>query len=323
MNKNIVKPIVVISNCLELKACRYNGELIPNSFIKNLKPFVIYKPICPEIEIGLGVPRDPIKIISKNDKQNLVQPSTGNDYTNVMNDFAKKFNNSLSEVDGFILKSRSPSCGIKDVNLYDKLDKGQVIGKTTGLFAKEVLKKFEGLAIEDEGRLANHRIREHFLTKLFLLASFRHLKKKQSIAGLIKFHDVNKFILMSHNQSKTREMENMIASFNNKNLEDIFNNYEEKLKVVFKNIARKDSNINMFIHVFGYLSNKLNSKEKTFFIENLDKYRNKEIPITSILILLKSWVLKYEQKYLIEQTFFSPYPEELINISDSSKGRES
>ncbi len=239
MYEKKIKPIVVISNCLEFKACRYNGELIPNSFVKRLEPFVIYKPICPEIEIGLGVPRDPIKIVTKNNKRNLVQPSTGNDYTNVMDDFAKKFNNSLSEVDGFILKSRSPSCGIKDVNLYDKLDKGQRIGKTTGLFAKEVLKKFEGLAIEDEARLANHRIREHFLTKLFLLASFRHLKEKQSIAGLIKFHDVNKFILMSHNQSKTRGLGNIIGSYNNNNLEDIFNNYEEKLKIALKSVARK------------------------------------------------------------------------------------
>lgn len=323
MNKNIVKPIVVLSNCLEFKACRYNGELIPNSFVKTLQPFVIYKPICPEIEIGLGVPRDPIKIVTKNNKQNLVQPSTGNDYTFVMNDFAIKFNDSLTEVDGFILKSRSPSCGIKDVNLYDKFDKGLQIGKTTGLFAKEVLKKFEGLAIEDEARLANHRIREHFLTKLFLLASFRYLKKKQSIAGLIKFNSVNKFILMSHNQSKTRELGNIIGSYNNNNLEDIFNNYEEKLKIALKSVARKSWNINMFMDVFGYFSKYLNSNEKAFFLDNIEKYRNNKITILDLLLLLKSWIFKYEQKYLMEQTFFSPYPEELMNICDSSKGRES
>ena len=323
MYEKKIKPIVVISNCLEFKACRYNGELIPNNFVKRLEPFVIYKPICPEIEIGLGVPRDPIKIVSKNDKQNMVQPSTGNDYTKMMNDFAIKFNDSLTEVDGFILKSRSPSCGIKDVNLYDKLNKGSQIGKTNGFFAKEVLKKFEGLAIEDEGRLTNHRIREHFLTKLFLLASFRHLKKKQSIAGLIKFHDVNKFILMSHNQSKTRELGNMIASYNNNTPEDIFNNYEEKLKIAIRSVARKSSNINMFMDLFGYFSKYLNSNEKAIFLDNIEKNRNNKIPISSILILLKSWISKYEHKYLMEQTFFSPYPEELMNICDSAKGRES
>ena len=313
MNENKIKPIVVLSNCLEFKACRYNGELIPNSFVKRLDPFVIYKPICPEIEIGLGVPRDPIKIISKNDKHRLVQPSTRNDYTVVMNNFAIKFNDSITEVDGFILKSRSPSCGIKDVNLYDKSDKGPQIGKTTGLFAKEVLKKFEGLAIEDEGRLANHRIREHFLTKLFLLASFRHLKKKQSIAGLIKFHDVNKFILMSHNQSKMRDMSNLIGSYDKNHNGELFDNYEKKLKIVLKNTTRKSSNINMFMYVFGYFSKYLNSNEKALFLDNIEKYRNNKITILSMLLLLKSWIFKYEQKYLMEQTFFSPYPEELMN----------
>jgi uncharacterized protein YbgA (DUF1722 family)/uncharacterized protein YbbK (DUF523 family) len=322
MYEKKVKPIVVISNCLELKACRYNGELIPNSFVKNLKPFVIYKPICPEIEIGLGVPRDPIKIISKNDKQRLVQPSTGNDYTDVMNDFAKKYNDSLSDVDGFILKSRSPSCGVKDVKLFDNVDEGPQIGKTTGFFANEVLRKYDGLAIEDEGRLTDDRIREHFLTKLFLLARFRHLKKKQTIVGLIKFHTVNKFILMSYSRSKMKEMGNTIGTYNKNNKEELFNNYEKVLKLALKNIPRKGSNINMFMHVFGLFSNNINSKEKKSFLNNLEKYRNNKITVSSVQLLLKSWVIKYEQNYLEEQTFFSPYPEELMNVNDSGKGRE-
>ena len=322
MHENKIKPIVVLSNCLELKACRYNGELIPNSFVKTLQPFVIYKPICPEIEIGMRVPRDPIKIVSKHGSELLIQPSTGNDYTESMNNFAKKFNDSLLEVDGFILKSRSPSCGIKDVNLFDKIEKGAQIGKTTGLFARQVLSKHDGLAIEDEGRLTNYRIREHFLTKLFLLASFRHLKKKKRIDELVKFHSVNKFILMSYNKSKMRELDKIIGSFNKNNIEELFDNYEKVLKIALKNIARRGSNISIFMHVFGLFSKNLNSKEKAFFLDSLQKYENNKITISSILFLLKSWILKYEQEYLMEQTFFNPYPEELMNISDSGKGRD-
>ena len=156
-----------------------------------------------------------------------------------MVNFAANFNNSLTEVDGFILKSRSPSCGIKDVKLYDKIDKGPKIGSTTGFFAGEVLRKHEGLAIEDEGRLTNYRIREHFLTKLFLLASFRHLKKKESIRSLIKFHTVNKYILMSHSQSKMKELGNIIGNHNKKNIENVFDSYEKKLKITLKNICQQ------------------------------------------------------------------------------------
>lgn len=319
MNKNVVKPVVVLSNCLEYKACRYNGELISNSFVKTLEPFVIYKPVCPEIEIGMGVPRDPVKIVSQNNNQKLIQPSTGNDFTVAMTDFAKKFNGSLSEVDGFILKSRSPSCGIKDVKLFDKLDKGPKIGNTTGFFAREVLKRFDGLAIEDEGRLTNYRIREHFLTKLFLLAHFRNIKNKKTIQKLIQFHTINKYILMSYNQTKMRELGKIIGSYVINNLDDTYNSYERILKSALKNPTRKSSNINMFTHVFGYFTNNLNSEEKALFFDNLHKYRNDKISAASILTLLKSWVIKYEQIYLMEQTFFSPYPEQLMNGPESGK----
>ena len=322
MTEKRIKPIVVLSNCLEYKACRYNGELIPNSFVKQLEPFVIYKPVCPEVEIGMGVPRDPIKIVLKNDKESLMQPSSGKDFSKPMSNFAKNYNASIEEVDGFILKSRSPSCGIKDVKLSDSMEKGPKIGNTTGFFAREVLNRFDGLAIEDEGRLTNYRIREHFLTKLYMLAEFRKLKKKKTIQALINYHTINKYILMSYNQTKMRELGKVIGSYDKSNIDQIYESYERTLKTALKNPTRKSSNINMFMHVFGYFSKNLNSKEKSFFLESLQKYRNDKLPVSSIITLLRSWVIKYEQEYLMEQTFFSPYPEELMNITDSGKGRE-
>ncbi len=174
--RKFAKPIVVISKCLELEACRYNGQVIPDDFVKKLKPHVTFLPSCPEVEIGLGVPREPVRIISVKGQNKLIQPATGKDLTDIMLRFADKFLNSLEEVDGFILKSRSPSCGIKDVKVYQGIEKGAATGKSTGFFAGKVLEMFPGLAIEDEGRLRNFKIREHFLTKLFALASFRNVK---------------------------------------------------------------------------------------------------------------------------------------------------
>lgn len=321
MNKKFIKPIVVLSNCLEFAACRYNGELIPNSFVRQLQPYVEYKTVCPEMEIGMGVPRDPIKIVLEDGKERLLQPSTGKDYSQKMTKFARSYNSSILEVDGFILKSRSPSCGIKDVKLFDKPEKGPKVGNTYGFFAREVLDKYDGLAIEDEGRLTNYKIREHFLTKLFILARFRSIKKSRNINALINFHTVNKYILMSHNQSKMRELGKIVGSFDKNNLEKVYELYEVSLKDTLRSITRKGSNINMFMHVFGYFSKNLNSKEKAFFIDNLEKYREDKIPASNILILLKSWVIKYEQEYLMNQTFFNPYPEKLMTVTDSGKGR--
>ena len=321
MNKRN-KPVIVLSNCLEYKACRYNGEVIPNKFVKMLEPYVVYIKICPELEIGMGVPRDPIKIVSVKNDERLLQPSTGKDYTDSMNAFSNKYLSSNLQVDGFILKSKSPSCGIKDVKISNSIDKGSTIGRTNGFFARVVLKKFEGLAIEDESRLLNFTIRENFLTKLFALSRFRQLRKNENIKELIRYQADNKFLFMSYNQTKMRELGKIVGSYNKKNISEIYDSYNQVLKSLFSTVSRKKSNITVFMHAQGYFSRYLSSKEKKFFQELLEKYRNNRVPISSVIVLIKSWILKYDQAYLNDQSFFNPYPEELMSLTDSGKGRE-
>ena len=143
------KPIVVLSKCLGFEACRYNGQVIPDGLVKKIEPYVDFKLVCPEVEIGLGVPRDPIRVISQGKEKRLLQPVTGRDISSKMLSFADNYLKSLKEVDGFILKSRSPSCGIKDVKLFPNSEDGTTIGKTKGFFADRVLERFSGLAMED------------------------------------------------------------------------------------------------------------------------------------------------------------------------------
>ena len=121
------EPRVVVSRCLNFEACRYNGEVIPNRFLRALEPHVELLMVCPEVEIGLGTPREPVRLISLSgsvgDLQ-LVQPSTERDLTNKMAGFAARFLSSLKEIDGFVLKSASPSCGIKDTRHYSSSEGG-------------------------------------------------------------------------------------------------------------------------------------------------------------------------------------------------------
>ena len=153
--KNFPTPIVVVSKCLGFAECRYNGQVLNDPFIDQLRKFVSFITICPEMEIGLGVPRDPVRMVNLKTKRILFQPATGNDVTKDMIEFSKRFLDSLDDVDGFILKSRSPSCGLKDVKVYSGLDKGAATSKDSGFFGKDVLDRFGGFAIEDEGRLSN------------------------------------------------------------------------------------------------------------------------------------------------------------------------
>lgn len=319
--KKFPKPVVVTSKCFEFDACRYNGVMIPNNFVQKLEPFVKFIPVCPEVEIGLGVPRDIIRVLEKNGEKLLVQPTSGKELSKLMYKFAEGFLNSLDAVDGFILKSRSPSCGIRNAKVFPDADNPVPIGKSSGLFAEKVLDKYPGVAIEDEGRLLNYNIREHFLTKLYTLARFREVKKKNTVKALVEFQSDNKFIFMSYNQRDMRILGRLVGNENREPIEKIMSQYETHLHHALSKNPRRSSHINTLMHGLGYFSKKLTSKEKAYFLDLLENYRNHKIPLSAILTVLESWIIKYDEEYLARQTFFEPYPTELVEISDSGKGR--
>jgi uncharacterized protein YbgA (DUF1722 family)/uncharacterized protein YbbK (DUF523 family) len=318
------RPKLVISKCLEFDPCRYNGVVIPDLLVRRLQAFVDFYPVCPEVEIGLGIPRESIRIVEVNGVRQLVQPSTERDITSLMEKFSSNFLSEISEIDGFILKSKSPTCGIKDVKIYSGLSKSPMIGKDSGYFGKAVLEHFGAYGIEEEGRLSNFSIREHFLTKIFTYAAFRDLKNQSelNIKSLIDFHSKNKYLFMAYNQAALKEMGRIVASHKKISLQDLYRTYEEQLHRLFARKPRDQSNINVCQHIAGYFKEELSSDEKKFFADLLEKYRNEKIPLSSLTSVLKSWVIRFENEYLKAQTYFGPYPEELIEISDSGKGRE-
>ncbi len=319
--KKFPKPVVVTSKCFEFDACRYNGVMIPNNFVQKLEPFVKFVPICPEVEIGLGVPRDIIRVVEKKGKRQLVQPTSGKELSKKMYSFADSFLQSLETVDGFILKSRSPSCGIKDAKIYSDSENSSPIGRGPGLFAEKVLEKYPGVAIEDEGRLLNFTIRESFLTKLFTFARFREVKKRKTAKSLVDFQSDNKLIFMSYNQTEMRVLGRIVGNKDKAPIEDVISEYETHLQTALSNNPRKGTHINTLMHALGYFSKKLTSKEKAYFLDLLENYRNHKIPLSAVLAVLQSWIIKYDEEYLARQTFFEPYPSELVEISDSGKGR--
>ena len=157
------RPVVVISRCIDFDSCRYNGQVIRASLREKLEPLVELRPICPELEIGLGVPRDPVVLERHEDGVHMVQPSTGRDLTREMTGFSERFLDSLDTVDGFILKSRSPSCAIREPGP----------GLSIGLFALHVLERFPEVPIEDEVALQDAEARERFLAGVFARAAAR------------------------------------------------------------------------------------------------------------------------------------------------------
>lgn len=312
--RQFVRPKIVISKCIEFDHCRYDGSLIPSDFVKALKPHVDFTPICAEMEIGLGVPRSSVRIISADGDFRLVQPATDLDVTERMRDFSSRFLGSLSEVDGFILKHRSPSCGMKDIKVYSGSEGFGAVSKTSGFFGGAVVKRFPDLAIEDEGRLRNYNIREHFLTKLYALAGFREVQEKGSISELILFHTANKLLLAVHSQKEANILGNIAANREGLTFAEQARRYREHLAIALRRPPKYTSKANMLMHSLGYFSDKLSREEKAHFISNVEKFKQRKIPFSALLVTIQSWIARFDEGYLKNQTIFEPFPEDLIEL---------
>jgi uncharacterized protein YbgA (DUF1722 family)/uncharacterized protein YbbK (DUF523 family) len=313
--RKFIKPIVVISKCIEIENVRWDGGIISSEFVKKLMPHVECIPVCPEVEIGLGIPRDPLRIVSVDDEFRLIQPATGLDLTEKMLRFTDSFLCSLPEVDGFLLKSRSPTSAIRDAKVYPNMkEKVAPVSRGTGFFGRAVLERFPNQAIEDEGRLRNPRIKEHFLTKLYAHASFRNVKESNSEKALVEFHSQNKLLLKAYKERELRILSRIVADRDKKPLAEIIRDYELNLFEALNKAPRCGSNINVMMNAMGYFSKDLSQQEKKFFLGSLKKYRDGKIPKSVCVGILKSWIIRFRQEYLMNQTFFEPYPEELMDI---------
>jgi uncharacterized protein YbgA (DUF1722 family)/uncharacterized protein YbbK (DUF523 family) len=288
--------------------------MISDDFVRELASYVRYVTTCPEVEIGLGVPRDPIRLVQIEGDTKLVQPSTGRDLTHSMRTFADGFLGGLAEVDGFILKNRSPSCGLKDVSIHPGSGDGPPTGKGAGMFAEQVLARYGNLAIEDEGRLRNPQIRHHFLTRLFAFSSFRRVESAPKMRDIVAYHSVNKLLFMAHNQSGMRRLGEVVANAGRLPPGEVAAAYRDELGRVLARPARPQAWVNVAQHVFGYVSDVLSTREKAFFDTLLDEYRRGRQPLQSVLSVLVGWLARIEVPYMEAQTLFEPYPAELFRL---------
>jgi uncharacterized protein YbgA (DUF1722 family)/uncharacterized protein YbbK (DUF523 family) len=312
-------PIVVLSRCLELDACRYNGQKIRAPFVSQLMRFVEVRPMCPEVEIGLGVPRDPIRLVVVGKGLRLVQPSTGRDVTHAMERFADDYLARQQDADGFVLKSRSPSCGINDTKIYTGPDGSQPSDKGPGLFGGAVLARFPHAAVENEGRLTNFRLRHHFLTKLFANARLRFAQAAPNTNTLIRFHADHKLLLMAYHQRHMKRLGRIVAQAANRPPSEAFADYRLHFADALARPPRYTSHVNVLEHALGYFKQQLTSEEKRHFLGLLKEYRNARATLAEALAVLRSWIARFGEPYLARQTYLEPYPVELVSLGDSGR----
>ena len=224
-------------------------------------------------------------------------------------------------MDGFILKSRSPSCGTGNVKVFDAMDSKAAVRRAPGIFAASVLNRYGHLAVEDEGRLRNHRIREHFLTKLFALARLREVGASGKMARLVRFHAMYKLLLLAYDERALRSLGWTVANPARAPFETVFAEYRDGFARALAETPRYKSVINVFQHVYGFFRKQLNRSEREHFAQQLERYREGQVPAVAITMVLQSWAVRFGTVYILDQALFAPFPRELASPADSGKGR--
>ena len=312
------RPIIGISKCLEFDMCRYDGSRINNNFVRNMKKYVDFVQVCPEVGIGLGTPRKPIRLVKIDGVKNLYQPSSEKNLTEEMHNFTKKFVSSVDNLDGFIFKRDSPTCGISNVRLYHKLGTDSGYQKTTGMFSEGVSAEFPNMVKEDEKRLENITIREHFLTRIFVLANLRESLELQSVEKLFEFYSKNMLLFLCHDEKLTAELGVLFA--NEDNFKIISKKFENIIYEILSFPNQKSPMINTFDYMFNFVKSKLSESEKSHYQSLLDEFENNLIAHSEISTLLYSWALRYNVKLILEQSLFDPFPKNLLlDLVESKK----
>ncbi|MGB9787467.1 MAG: DUF523 and DUF1722 domain-containing protein [Dictyoglomus sp.] len=314
--RNFTKPRIVYSACLNLEPVRYDGGIIKDSFALKLKEYCEIITVCPEVSIGLGVPREKIIVYVEENRLGIYQPKTGLDLTDKILDFSENFLNTLPEIDGFLLKSKSPSCGLSNTMIYKDREGKIFHSKGKGIFAQKVLEKFPYIPAEDEGRLRNPEIRERFLTRIFALSELRNLKNKDNtkVKDLIEFHQNNKYLLMVYSQKHLKELGNLLANQSKYPFEELIEKYALLFKEALSTNLKRGNHVNAIFHIYGYFSRKLKAGEKNHFLHLLDLYRRAKINLSPLVEILRSWAYRFDDQYLLNQTYLNPYPNELSYI---------
>lgn len=303
-------PRIVVSACLGFAAVRYNGGLIPDPVVEALKAYAELIPICPEVAIGLGVPRPPIRLVQGEKGPRLIQPEPeAKDLTAEMEAFSQSFLDGL-QADGFILKNRSPSCALKDARIYGP--KGNLLGRGAGLFTREVLRRFPLHPVEEEGRLTNPLLRAQFFTRVFALARLRHVANLEDLRA---FHARYKLLLMAHSPKDTQALGRLLAAGHQAPFPEVLAQYREGFLKATLHPPKPGGLANALQHAFGHFKRGLSPREKAHFLDLLEEIRRNRrgadlapLGLKEALALLRSWSLRFEEGHLEGQALLEPFP---------------
>ena len=309
------RPIRIgISSCLLGESVRFDGGHKRDEFLtESLGPFADWVPVCPEVECGFGTPREPMRLVRVGKGLRLLTVKTAVDLTDRMAAYTRRRVALLERehLCGYVLKKNSPSCGLERVKIYGAARLPEKSGR--GLFAAGLVERFPSLPIEEEGRLADPRLRENFVERVFAYERLRRLfSGRWSIGSLVAFQTAHKLILMAHSPLAYRELGRLVARAREVARAELEGRYTGMFMSALAVIATPRRHTNVLQHMAGYLKKHLDAASRAELHTAIDHYRRGLVPLVVPLTLLRHHVRVHGVSYLAGQLYLAPHPKELM-----------
>lgn len=307
---------VGISRCLLGEEVRYNGGHKLSRYCRDhLSNYFEYRDTCPEVEIGLGVPREPMRLVEEGTEANshirvLEIKDRSKDHTEALSKLADQKEGQIKPLCGFIFMQNSPSCGAYRVKAYHPNGNVQhTNGK--GAFAQRVIQNMPWLPVEEAGRLMDAQLRENFITRVFVLNQWNTINNKDMARkDIIDFHSGHKYLVMAHSQKHYKLLGKLLARAGRYSIELLAARYRNILMNGLTVMAGRKGNSNALQHMQGYLKNKLSKEAKADLAQVIESYRLGEVPLIAPLTLLRHYA-DLAGDYYAGQSFLMAHPKQL------------
>ncbi|MGH7812345.1 MAG: YbgA family protein [Candidatus Binatia bacterium] len=308
------KPRLGISACLLGQRVRYDGAHKRDAFLTDIfGRYVEWVAVCPELEAGMGVPRETVRLVGTAASPRMVAEKSGKDWTPAMTRFAANRVTELTGLDlsGYVFKKDSPSCGLERVRIYHANNLPARSGR--GLFAAAVTENLPLLPVEEEGRLNDPALRENFIERVFAYHRWQNqLVGRKSIATLVNFHTEHKFLLLAHSEHHYRRLGRIVAVAKQNPIRDAYEEYGRFFMAGMAVRATAKKHANVLDHMMGYFSQRLSPEERAELVQLIKDFRHQRVPLIVPITLVRHYVRKYQLEYLANQAYLDPSPKELM-----------
>ena len=313
-DRNNAKPRVGISSCLMGMPARYTGGHASNTwFLTAMASHFQLLPVCPEIGAGMGVPREPVRLVMKEGTQRVIGRQTGTDHTEALEAFSSVFLQGFgaSIPHGFILKKKSPSCGLSRIPIYEASGKKQSDG--SGVFAAMLTQAMPLLPVEEEGRLNDAGLRTNFIERVYAYRDWHQQVMAAPTAGkLVAFQTRQKLALMARSPKQARRLGQLVAGAKRDNLPETLEAYAALFFETMRVIPSAGKHANVLQHLLGYLKHDLDHTEKREVLGLISQFQRCLVPLSVPLTLLRHHLRKLAHPWVETQTYLQPYPESFL-----------